>query len=232
MVRKIQLKELSHHNFKSAAFLEKNYGAKAPLAGSVALFAVTDQRLFAFELGNLEVKESTLDGKEFKFSVAPNTVKISILKRSDQGSNLQRSSIRQDTYEILNLKATLDGIGNQMSLLQSFEYSGAEMQKNSDGTVSGDKYGTDTTHIKHYGTITLEFKVEPNSKDWIQRVKSQYEGSIGGAKPSGAIELFETVRGWHIERYELPFLDHSKQLRLTPVTCDSPYKIYLNCSNN
>lgn len=125
------------------------------------------------------------------------------------------ADITQDTFEILNLRATLDGIPNQMALLQTFSYTGMEMNKN-DTTIAGDKYSTDTCHVDNYGTISMTFKVEPKSKDWINRVKDQYEGNIAGAKPNGGFELTNrkgettstwNILGWHIESFNFPTLD-------------------------
>jgi len=125
------------------------------------------------------------------------------------------ADITQDAYEILNLRATLDGIANQMSLMQTFNYSGMEMAKN-DTTIAGNQYGTDTCHVDNYGTITMTFKCEPKSKDWIQRVKDQYEGNLAGAKPNGGFELTNrkgevtstwNILAWHIESFAFPTLD-------------------------
>jgi hypothetical protein len=70
------------------------------------------------------------------------------------------TSVLFSSYEILNLRATLDGISNQMAVLQTFHYSGIEMQKNN-STIAGDQYGTDKYRVDNYGTISMTFKYEP-----------------------------------------------------------------------
>jgi hypothetical protein len=65
------------------------------------------------------------------------------------------------TFDVFTeLHATLDGISFLISLLQTFNYSGIEMQTN-DTTIAGDKYTKDTFHISSTGTINLIFKHEP-----------------------------------------------------------------------
>ena len=81
-----------------------------------------------------------------------------------------------------------------------------------DPDSAGDQYQTDTCHVDEYGTISMAFKVEPDSKDWIDRVKDQYEGSLAGAKPNGAVILSDrsgndtvnwNINGWHIENFSV-----------------------------
>ena len=61
------------------------------------------------------------------------------------------------------------------------------------GIAGGNGTDTNTTHVNNYGTISMASKVEPNLKDWIDRVKDQYEGSRAGTKPNGAVELSDRV---------------------------------------
>ncbi|MBI83828.1 MAG: hypothetical protein CMJ81_11570 [Planctomycetaceae bacterium] len=129
---------------------------------------------------------------------------------------------RQDNYEITNLGKTgarlqmlhaeLDGIPSQMALMQSFSYSGNTMRKN-DTSVAGDQYQTDTCHIDNYGTCSMAFKSNSDSKDGIHQVKDQYEGSRAGGEPNGAIILSDRssndtgnwiISGWHIENFSIP----------------------------
>lgn len=109
------------------------------------------------------------------------------------------------------LSCQLAGLSSQVPAA----YSGIEMQKN-DTTIAGDQYGTDTCHVDNYGTIDMEFKCEPKSKDWIDRVKKQYEGALAGAKPNGFITLTNragcdtatwNVMAWHVERFDFPTLN-------------------------
>ncbi len=75
-----------------------------------------------------------------------------------------------------------------------------------------DQYQTDTCHVDEYGTVSMAFKVDPDSMDWIDRVKNQYEGSRAGAKPNGAVILSDrsgndtvnwNINGWHIENFSV-----------------------------
>jgi hypothetical protein len=75
-----------------------------------------------------------------------------------------------------------------------------------------DQYQTDTRHVDEYGTVSMAFKVESDSKDWIHRLKDQYEGILAGAKPNGAVILSDrsgndtvnwNINGWHIENFSV-----------------------------
>ena len=118
---------------------------------------------------------------------------------------------RQVNYETTNSRAELDGISNQMALMQSFSYTGSSMRKN-DTSVAGDQYQTDTCHVDEYGTISMAFKSDSDSKNGIHRVKEQYEGSLAGTKPNGAVILSDrsgndtvnwNINGWHIENFNV-----------------------------
>lgn len=70
--------------------------------------------------------------------------------------------------------------------------------------------------MDNYGTIDMEFKAEPKSKDWIDRVKVQYEGQNASAKPNGAVGLTPgvstdpgewNIMAWHVERFDFPTLN-------------------------
>ena len=61
-------------------------------------------------------------------------------------------------------------------------------------------------------TLTIDFKTVQKSKDWVNRVKLQYEGSIAGAKPNGGFELTDRygedtigsiLPGWHVIKIEM-----------------------------
>jgi hypothetical protein len=75
-----------------------------------------------------------------------------------------------------------------------------------------DQYQTDTCHVDEYGTVSMASKVDPDSKDCIDQVKEQYEGSRAGAKPNGAVILSDrsgndtvnwNINGWHIENFSV-----------------------------
>jgi len=92
------------------------------------------------------------------------------------------------------------------------EYGTVSMAFKVEPDSAGDQYQTDTCHVDEYGTISMAFKVEPDSKDWIDRVKDQYEGSLAGAKPNGAVILSDrsgndtvnwNINGWHIENFSV-----------------------------
>lgn len=125
------------------------------------------------------------------------------------------ADIRQDGYEILNLRCELDGVTKQMELMERFSWSGIEMQDNNT-TSAGTQYTDNTTHINNYGTCSIACKVEPESKEWIGVTKDQYEGSRAGEKPNGQFELFDrkgdvtstwTISRWHLETFQMPILD-------------------------
>jgi hypothetical protein len=84
--------------------------------------------------------------------------------------------IEQDQFLVLNLRAQLDEIANQMALMQTFSYSGMEMCRN-DTTVAGDQYQTDTCHVDNY-EIPIKLK-KPNgttNRDvWPRPCNSQPE---------------------------------------------------------
>jgi hypothetical protein len=116
-----------------------------------------------------------------------------------------------DRCEAPSFRLQLDGIANQMSLMQSFSYNGTTMRKN-DTSVAGDQYQTDTCHVDEYGTISMALKSDSDSKDGIPRVKDQYEGSLAGTKPNGTVILSDrsgndtvnwNINGWHIENFSV-----------------------------
>ncbi len=45
-----------------------------------------------------------------------------------------------------------------------------------DETAGGVQVEASGDTIVEYGTIVMEFKAEPKSKDWIKRLKDQYDG--------------------------------------------------------
>ncbi len=80
-----------------------------------------------------------------------------------------------DRCEAPSFRLQLDGIANQMSLMQRFSYNGTTMRKN-DTTVAGDQYQTDTCHVDEYGTVSMAFKEKTHSTHSLGRVNDRYEG--------------------------------------------------------
>jgi len=76
----------------------------------------------------------------------------------DDNSSGDSSDISYSSYEIYNLRATLDGVTNQMELIQSFSYSGIEMQKN-DCTIANDKYSTESCYADTFVIINMSSKL-------------------------------------------------------------------------
>ncbi len=169
---------------------------------TIASFELQELMLIRYDMGLVADVEhpSTL---KFSFTVSPGHVKISTYKNNYNDKTIDSVS---------KLLKTLNGLSGQMRLMKTLAYSGIEMQKN-DTTIAGDQYGTDTCHVDNYGTISMEFKVEPKSTDWINIVRDQYEGNIGGAKPNGAVELTEDL-SWHIESFNFPTFDSKSDTQL------------------
>lgn len=69
-----------------------------------------------------------------------------------QGASKQTTSKQ---VMVLNLKAELDGVTEQMPLMQSFSYTGIEMAKN-DTTPANDPYGVETVYVQGYGRIVMK----------------------------------------------------------------------------
>lgn len=169
---------------------------------TIASFELQELTLLRYSPGLVADVEhpSTL---KFSFTVSPGYVKI---------STYQDSSSSKAITSISKTINTLVSISNKIPQMKTLSYSGIEMQKN-DTSIAGDQYGTDTCHVDNYGTISMEFKMEPNSKDWIHIVKDQYEGSIGGAKPNGGIELSGGL-SWYVENFNFPTFDSKSDSQL------------------
>ncbi len=164
---------------------------------TIASFELQELTLIRFSKGLVADVEhpSTL---KFSFTVSPGYVKISTFK-----DNINSKTINS----VSKLVSAL-----QMPKMKSFSYSGIEMQKN-DTTIAGDQYGTDTCHVDNYGTISMEFKLELDSVDWINIVRNQYEGSIGGAKPNGGFEVSGGL-SWHVESFNFPTFNSKSDAQL------------------
>jgi hypothetical protein len=76
----------------------------------------------------------------------------------DHSNNNQQSTLENYSSEfrfVSNTALVFEGVTNQMTLMQTFEYSGMEMNKNNT-TIAGDQYSSNTLIAVDYGAITLK----------------------------------------------------------------------------
>jgi hypothetical protein len=132
-------------------------------------------------------------------------------------SNASITGLDQTETSIYTLNLTAKVDESTMQLV-SLEYSGIEMQKN-DTTIAGDQYGTDTCHVDNYGTISMEFKMEPKLTDWITRVISEgyQEGGVNDKYfrvSDDELDTIYSILGWHIESFNFPAFDSKSDSQL------------------
>ena len=66
------------------------------------------------------------------------------------------------------------------------ELSEDQLDEAAGGVQLEEASANNTVILADYGTILSQFTMEPESKDWIERLKDQYDGSSAGQKPNGS----------------------------------------------
>ena len=125
------------------------------------------------------------------------------------------AGIGQDKFELTKCQVEIQEFSHEVeSLLRYVQHSPITFNE-SNTSITGDKYGTNTVLLNDYGRLTFGFAMDPLSVNVALYADEQIKGNKAGDKATDSIAFFDSegnetsrfnIERWHMEEFRIgPF---------------------------
>jgi hypothetical protein len=125
------------------------------------------------------------------------------------------AAIGQDGFELTKCQLEITEFSHEVAELLRFIQHTPITFNQSDTSVQGDQYGTNTVLLNDYGRLTLGFAMDPQATNVAMYADAQIKGSKAGDKAVDSVAFFDSegaetsrfnIERWHMEEFRIgPF---------------------------